>query len=93
MFSLARHEHFGFEHPSIHRPVREPPRMSQLLRCDHCGEVIGVYEPLVSLLDGCAYESSRALEPASSDQGGEYYHRACYERLSEDQRSSTDPVP
>lgn len=56
-----------------------------MLRCDDCGEVIGVYEPLVRVLDGRARETSRAREPASSDRGGEHYHRACYERLSEDQ--------
>jgi hypothetical protein len=59
--------------------------MSQLLRCELCGEVIGVYEPLVRLLDGRAHESSRALEPVSSDRGGGHYHRACYERLSGNQ--------
>jgi hypothetical protein len=59
--------------------------MSQLLRCKRCGEVIGVYEPLVKLLDGRAYETSRILEPVSSDRGGDYYHRACYERLDEDE--------
>ncbi len=59
--------------------------MSQALRCDHCGDVIGVYEPLVRVLDGRAYESSRAREPACPTGGGEHYHRACYEGLSEDQ--------
>jgi hypothetical protein len=59
--------------------------MSQWLRCHHCGEVIGVYEPLVGVLDGQAYETSRALEPSCADRGGELYHRACYERLREDQ--------
>lgn len=58
--------------------------MSQALRCDHCGDVIGVYEPLVRVLDGRAYESSRALEPACPTRG-EHYHRACYEGLGEDQ--------
>ncbi len=58
--------------------------MSQSLRCDHCGEVIGVYEPLVRVLDGRAYESSRASEPACSGRGGEHYHRACYDHVSED---------
>ena len=61
--------------------------MSQALRCDHCGDVIGVYEPMVRLVDGRAYESSRALEPACPTRRGEHYHRACYEVLSEDQPS------
>jgi hypothetical protein len=55
--------------------------MSPPLRCDHCGDVIGVYEPLVRLLDGRAYESSRAVEPDASDRGANNYHRACYQRL------------
>ena len=60
--------------------------MSESLRCRHCGEVIGVYEPLVRLVDGRAYESSRALEPdLLGPTRGEHYHRACYERLGEDQ--------
>jgi hypothetical protein len=57
--------------------------MSESLRCKHCGEVIGVYEPLVRLLDGRVYETSRAFEPFH--QGGEHYHRACFERLEEDE--------
>lgn len=57
--------------------------MSELLRCKHCGEVIGVYEPLVRLLDGRVHETSRALGP--SHQAGEHYHRACYERLEGDE--------
>jgi hypothetical protein len=59
--------------------------MSDVLRCQCCGEVIGVYEPLVRLLDGCAHESSRALEPGGSKRDGEHYHRACYERLDGDE--------
>ena len=65
--------------------MRDPARMSESLRCEDCGEVIGVYEPLVRVLDGRAYESSRALEPACPDRGGKHYHRACYERLHDDQ--------
>jgi len=54
-------------------------RMSEILHCRLCGEVIGVYEPLITLTGGCAVESSRALDPALSD-GAENYHRACFER-------------
>ena len=69
----------------MHRPLRDLARMSEVLRCEHCGDVIGVYEPMVRVLDGRAHESSRAREPASSDRRGKHYHRACYEHLSEDQ--------
>jgi len=59
--------------------------VSESLRCKRCGEVIGVYEPLVRLLDGRVYETSRALEPAPSDRGAEHYHRTCYQGLDEDE--------
>lgn len=56
-------------------------RVSHLLLCHHCGEVIGVYEPLVRVSGGHVRESSRALEPGASARDGERYHSACYERL------------
>jgi hypothetical protein len=59
--------------------------MSKTLRCHRCGEVIGVYEPLVMLLDGRARETSRALEPATADRDGDCYHRACYQGPGEDE--------
>jgi hypothetical protein len=58
--------------------------MSDRLCCHHCGEVIGVYEPLIRLLAGHAYETSRALEPDTTSRVGDCYHRACYERLRDD---------
>jgi hypothetical protein len=49
-------------------------------RCQLCGEVIGVYEPLINLLAGGARESSRAADPGlSAATGGSLYHAACYE--------------
>lgn len=62
----------------------EPSPISEFVRCAHCSDVIGVYEPLVRVLNGRTYETSRALQPVSCDQGAEHYHRACYERLGED---------
>jgi hypothetical protein len=58
--------------------------MSEALRCRHCGEVIGVYEPTVRFVDGQAHETSRALEPDMAERASDYYHRACYERLDDD---------
>jgi hypothetical protein len=52
-------------------------------RCRHCGEPIGVYEPLVVVTDGIARTSSRAGEPAISTRPGEYYHLACHARHQE----------
>ena len=37
--------------------------MSELLCCHRCGEPIGVYEPLITLVEGSAHETSRAAEP------------------------------
>ncbi len=54
-----------------------------MLRCRRCGEVIGVYEPLIRVEEGRALESSRAVQPELSDADAEHYHRACFERSSE----------
>ena len=61
-----------------------------MLRCRHCGEVIGVYEPLIRVSAETVIESSRAGDPELADHGGEHYHRACYERSREPQRSARD---
>jgi hypothetical protein len=62
-------------------------------RCCRCGEVIGVYEPLVAVVDGRARETSRALEPDTAGRVGDCYHRACYQRPDEDGLSPVDRVP
>ena len=48
------------------------------LICDHCHELIGVYEPIVVVSDGEARETSRAAEPAIASEPGKCYHRDCY---------------
>jgi hypothetical protein len=55
--------------------------MSDLLRCRHCGEVIGVYEPLVTFLEGRPFETSRLADPLAGALDGRAYHRACFERV------------
>ena len=50
------------------------------MHCQHCGDRIGVYEPLIVLLDGRARETSRAAEPGLAILEGESYHRGCWER-------------
>jgi hypothetical protein len=52
--------------------------MTELLRCHHCGDVIGVYEPLIALIDGQTHETSRAGAQDSAAVVEEYYHRDCY---------------
>jgi hypothetical protein len=58
--------------------------MSEPLSCRRCGEPIGVYEPLIALLDGRPRETSRAAEPIPAHVGGECYHRACFEQAQEE---------
>jgi hypothetical protein len=52
--------------------------MDQPMKCGRCGDVIGVYEPLVLLAAGQARTSSAAAEPQIGDGAGELFHRACY---------------
>lgn len=63
--------------------------MTDTWRCRLCGEVIGVYEPLVTVRDGRVHESSRAREAVELPaREGERYHRACYGRLEESESSA-----
>ena len=53
----------------------EPPT------CAACGEVIGVYEPMVADRgDGTVVEASIAAEPALEERGWTRYHRDCHRR-------------
>jgi hypothetical protein len=62
--------------------------MSTTLRCEHCDDVIGVYEPMIVLEHGRTRDTSRAAEQVivsgltseSSGLTGECYHVACYEQ-------------
>jgi hypothetical protein len=54
--------------------------MSQAQHCDDCGDVIGVYEPLVAIVDGHARELSRAADPHAAAHATQRFHRDCYER-------------
>ena len=52
--------------------------MNMMLRCRHCGDVIGVYEPMIVQCDGRVRGTSRAVEPNVGGDASECYHRACY---------------
>jgi hypothetical protein len=52
--------------------------MDRTLRCHHCQDVIGVYEPMIVLSDGRAHNTSRAAGQDDREPVGECYHRACY---------------
>lgn len=53
--------------------------MTEPLRCVHCGDVIGVYEPLIAVARGRARETSVAAEALSADSDADCFHRACYD--------------
>jgi hypothetical protein len=50
----------------------------ETFRCRRCGDVIGVYEPLVVCTEWRARLTSRAAEPDMKAAGRTHYHRACY---------------
>ncbi len=53
--------------------------MNRMPTCLHCGDVIGVYEPLVHVgEDGIARTSSYAAEPGLARESGARYHHVCY---------------
>jgi hypothetical protein len=52
-------------------------------RCELCGEVIGVYKPLIIVRGSGERESSRAADPGLTSGASELlYHAACYEPSS-----------
>jgi hypothetical protein len=53
--------------------------VTEPLHCAHCGDVIGVYEPLIALARDRARETSVAAEAVPADSNADYYHRVCYD--------------
>jgi hypothetical protein len=54
--------------------------MDQSWRCACCGQLIGVYEPLLVVDDDGARTTSRAAEPGlDCEQGVPHYHAACHD--------------
>ena len=48
-------------------------------RCVHCGDVIGVYEVLVHVVDGMPEKTSRAAQAGlTGGSPGLFYHFVCY---------------
>ena len=49
------------------------------IRCNLCGEVIGVYEPLIVAVSGeTTRETSQAAEREIASRPGKHYHLACW---------------
>lgn len=53
------------------------------IRCSHCEEPIGVYEPLITLAEGHPRETSRAAEPHVINHDAQCYHRSCFEQVQD----------
>jgi hypothetical protein len=52
-----------------------------LVRCQTCGDVIGVYEPIVLVEPPGRRETSLAAEPELRDSAPACHHRACADDL------------
>jgi hypothetical protein len=48
------------------------------VRCQHCREVIGAYEPMVALVEDVPVQISRSVAEAEQLAGGRCYHTSCF---------------
>lgn len=46
--------------------------------CPYCGELIGAYEPIVTVEDGRARRTSRTAELRAGRLASAHFHHACY---------------
>jgi hypothetical protein len=60
--------------------------LAENIHCRHCGDVIGVYEPLIVIVEGEAVQTSRAAAQGELALAGPYYHALCFMRT----RDATD---
>jgi hypothetical protein len=58
--------------------------MSRILRCQRCEDVIGVYEPMIVVVDGQPRETSRAADGAAGAPTGACYHRSCFAQAQDE---------
>ena len=65
-------------------PGRGPVTPANALTCAHCGDVIGVYEPLIVTGDGEVRETSLTAERDVVLARTAHYHRACYAARPQD---------
>lgn len=64
--------------------------MEGVLHCEHCGEVIGVYEPMVAVEGARERVSSLALEPLPHTPGMRCFHRECFPAAAGSHRRARD---
>jgi hypothetical protein len=53
-----------------------PPH--QQVRCERCRDVVGVYEPVIALVEGEALRTSLAIMPERL-RGAPCFHESCFE--------------
>lgn len=53
--------------------------MDRQWRCAYCGEIVGVYEPMVVLLPSGSRATSRAAELDLKEVPEASFHEACFE--------------
>ncbi len=58
--------------------------------CRHCRDVIGVYEPMVVLLDGETLLTSRAASDGNIPQDTHRYHKACFALVQAGRRPGSE---
>jgi hypothetical protein len=59
--------------------VSDTPRNDdQELRCRHCGDVIGVYEPMVVISRGVPVRTSAAARKDDATLLGDPFHSQCF---------------
>lgn len=63
------------------RSATKSRRRVQGFTCERCGDVIGVYEPLVIVTSTLARTTSRAAEPDLPSAFGDHYHGDCYAEM------------
>jgi hypothetical protein len=62
-------------------PAQDAAEGPEAVWCDHCGLIVGVFEPLIVADHGRVRETSRADEDGLPLVDVTYYHRDCYQRL------------
>lgn len=59
--------------------VDEPSTTMERFLCEICGDVIGIYEPLMMRTIESERTTSRAAEPELRARDGAYLHRECHD--------------
>jgi len=61
------------------------------VRCRHCGDIIGAYEPMAVVDGGHLYTTSRSAAQASQLATGRCYHQSCYEESQNELATTNRP--